>query len=303
MKIGPINEMTVPAYRELNPVDNRNLEKTAEKVGAAQVNEIKEPAKPVERPEVNDGRETIGVSKDGDIAKASKAGLENINEGLVLRKTPEAIQRNEPERKAVETDRDKAEKTADDKTKAQTQSLISYSKDELERLYQKGEINSNQLDRELERREEIRGEKKDAADELKKDEKEEKKTNEEVATAREDDREYGVKQVTAQNNEVERSQKEAAEKQAEKVQERRQAERTEPNENRNEDTAAAENRKQIITEEMDRDDRFAREMTVLAGAEEDNKIKSEALETAVENDRLKLMEQVFNVDPATASNV
>ena len=44
-------------------------------------------------------------------------------------------------------------------------------------------------------------------------------------------------------------------------------------------------------------------MTVLAGAERNDELVSEALDTAVENDRLKLMEQVLNVDPAMASNV
>ena len=303
MKINAINEMTVPVYRELNPVDNRNLEKNAEKVQGTQAPEVKEPFKQpqAEKPEINDGRETIGISRDGDIAKASKAGLENMNEGLVLKKTPEPIRRNEPEDNKVKPDKDEADKTAGATNKPQ--SLIGYSKDELERLYLQGEINSNQLDKELERRDEIRGEKKEASDARKLDEKNEKKTNEEVAGAMEDNREYGVKQVTAQNEEVARSQKEAGNKQAEALREERQAERTAPKENERPEGAAAESRKQIITEEMDRDNRFVREMTVLAGAEEDTEIKSEALETAVENDRLKLMEQVFNADPATASNV
>ncbi|MCR5356955.1 MAG: hypothetical protein K6E63_06070 [Lachnospiraceae bacterium] len=304
MKINPINEMTVPVYREIKPVDNKELEKAVEKVGAAGQPEIKEPYKPdlnEKKPEVDDGRETIGVSNDGDIAKASKAGLENMNEGLVLRKTPEPEKTFAPEpEKQVTENADKVESPAD---KAKTQSLVGYSKDELERLYQQGEINSNQLDKELERRETIRGEKKEAADAVKQDEKDEKKVNEDVATAMEDNRENGVKQVTAQNEEVVRNQKEAANKQADAVQEKRQDEMVNEAENNNEaNSANAENRKQIITEEMDRDDQFVREMSVLSGAQEDTEIKSEAFETAVENGRLKLMEEVFNVDPATASN-
>ncbi len=295
MKINPISEMTIPAYKEIKPVDNKELEKAALKV-ETQAPAIKEPYKPEpaeKKADVDDGRETIAISNDGDVAKASKAALENISEGLVFKKTPE------PE-KAAETN-DTAKSVTD---AAKDGSLIAYSKDELERLYLQGDINSNQLDKELERREEIRGEKKDAADAIKQDEQDEKDTNNEIAKAMEDNRENGVRQVTEQNEEVIKSQKEAAEKQADAVQEKRQDERADAAEKESAVSAADnENRKQIITEEMDRDDRFVQEMTVLSGAERDAEIKSEAFETAVENDRLKLMEQVFNVDPAVASNV
>ena len=78
MKVGAINGME-PAYRELNPVDSRNIERTAEKAAALQVNEVKGPVKPEQtgkaKPEVNDGRETIGVSKDGDVARASREAI------------------------------------------------------------------------------------------------------------------------------------------------------------------------------------------------------------------------------------
>ncbi len=293
MKINPISEMTIPAYKEIKPVDNKELEKAALKV-ETQAPAIKEPYKPEpaeKKADVDDGRETIAISNDGDVAKASKAALENISEGLVFKKTPE------PEKAAETNDAVKS-------TDASKESLIAYSKDELERLYLQGDINRNQLDKELERREEIRGEKKDAADAIKQDEQDEKDTNNEIAKAMEDNRENGVRQVTAQNEEVIKSQKEAAEKQADAVQEKRQDERADAAEKESAVSAADnESRKQIITEEMDRDDRFVQEMTVLSGAERDTEIRSEAFETAVENDRLKLMEQVFNVDPAVASNV
>ena len=51
------------------------------------------------------------------------------------------------------------------------------------------------------------------------------------------------------------------------------------------------------------DDDFEREMGVLSGAERQDKIVSDALDTAVENGRLKVMEQILGVDPATASMV
>lgn len=327
MKVGAINEMT-PAYREINPVDNKNIERTSEKIGALQVSEAKEPVKPEQvekKPEINDGRETIGVSRDGDIAKASKEGLENISEGLVLRKTPEAANRVEPPRddrtevdnnaiteKAVNAGQKAADDTAANKTDKAAEetassankanSLLGYSKSELERLYLQGDISSNQLNKELERRDEIRGEKKEAAQKLNEDEKKENKTNEEIAGAREENRESGVRQAAAQQAEVTNADKAAGDKQVQNVQEQRQAERTQEN-TQSAEESSDETRKQIITEEMVNDEQFTERMSVLAGAERNDEIVSEALDTAVENDRLKMMEQILNVDPAMASNV
>lgn len=303
MKVGAINEMA-PAYRELNPVDNRNVERTSEKIGALQANEIKEPVKPEQsepvKPEINDGRETIGISRDGDVARASREGLENVNEGIVLKKTPEQSQRvatAQDDRNEMRNDVN-AEKEAATGTK----SLIGYSKSELERLYLQGDINSNQLNKELERREEIRGDKKEAAQDVKDDERDEKKVNEEVAGAMEADREAGVRQAARQQADVTGADKAAGDKQVREVQEQRQAEKTQENTERVDNTSD-DTRKQIITEEIANDEQFAERMTVLAGAERNDEIVSEALDTAVENDRLKMMEQILNADPAMASNV
>lgn len=315
MKVGAVNGME-PAYREMNPVDNRNIEKTTEKIAALQVSEKKETVKPEQagkaKPEINDGRETIAVSKDGDIAKASREAIENMNEGIVLKKGAELTARVEPQKddravvnnsakpNDIGTQEKASEQKAVDTNKAD--SLIGYSKSELERLYLQGEINSNQLNRELERREEVRGEKKEAAQDVKEDEKVEKKTNEEIAGAMETNREEGVRNAADRQAEVTGADKAAGEKQVQNVQEERRAEET-----RERDAGTTENsdetRKQIITEELADDKQFAERMTVLAGAERNDEIVSEALDTAVENDRLKIMEQVLNVDPAMASNV
>ena len=315
MKVGAINGME-PAYRELNPVDSRNIEKTAEKAAALQVNEIKEPVKPEQtgkaKPEVNDGRETIGVSKDGDVARASREAIENMNEGLVLKKSSEVTASNDvqkDDRQAVQNASQPKDSTVSDKAAEQkstetnkADSLLGYSKSELERLYLQGEINSNQLNKELERREEIRGEKKEAAQDVKEDEKEEKKINEEIAVAMEANRENGVRNAADQQAEVTGADKAAGERQVQNVQEQRQADRVRE-ENAGVEENSDETRKQIITEEIANDEQFAERMTVLAGAERNDEIVSDALDVAVENDRLKVMEQVLNVDPAMASNV
>ncbi|MCR5507513.1 MAG: hypothetical protein K6F34_02380 [Lachnospiraceae bacterium] len=291
MRVDPVNEMTVPAYREIKPVDNRELERSVEKVGSgAQAPAIKEPYKPEpaqNKPEVDEGRETIGVSNDGDIAKASREGLENVNEGMVLKKVVTEASQKAP---------------SEDAKKAEEGSLIAYSKSELERLYLQGDISSNQLDKELERREEIRGEKKEAAQAVREDEKTEKENNEEIAAAMESDRESGVKEAALRQSEVTALNKEAGDKQAQRIQEDRQVEAVREETNAGTE-ASDETRKQIITEEMVNDEEFIENMNVLAGARREDEIVSDALDTAVENNRLKLMEQVLNVDPALASNV
>ena len=294
MKISPINEM-MPAYRDIKPVDNREIEIKIEKAGAGADPKLQESAgeKPSVKPEINDGRETIGVSRDGDQARASREAMESISEGLVMKKPVEV----RPE------DSEKAS-AADNASKADTgkvSSLIGYSKDELERLYLQGRINSNQLDKELERRDEIRGEKDDARMAEINDEKAEKETNEEVARTMEARREYGVNEVTERDSEVVKTDKEISDIRANEAAVKRAEERAEENENPTVTNEADENRKRIITEEMGLDNEFIEKMEVLAGAEENDKITSEALDTAVENGRLKIMQEVLGVDPATAS--
>ncbi len=296
MKISPINEM-MPAYREIKPVDNREIEIQIEKVGAGAEPKVQDlpMEQPAQRPEINDGRETIGISKDGDQARASREAMESISEGLVMRKPAEV----RPE-DAEKTDRAGNEDKADS---GKVSSLLSYSKDELERLYLQGEINSNQLDKELERREEVRGEKNDARMAEINDEKEEKNTNEEIARTMEDRREYGVNEVTKRDSEVVNTNKEISDKRANEAAVQREEDRDEANENPTVTNEADENRKRIITEEMGLDNEFIEKMEVLAGAEENDRITSEALDTAVENGRLKIMQEVLGVDPATASEV
>lgn len=294
MKISPINEM-MPAYRDIKPVDNREIEIQIEKVGAGAEPKGLEPAKdqPAVKPEINDGRETIGVSRDGDQARASREAMESISEGLVMRK-PVEVRPEDAEKAGRTGNEDKADP-------GKVSSLLSYSKDELERLYLQGEINSNQLDKELERREEVRGEKNDARMAEINDEKEEKETNEEAARTMEDRREYGVNEVTKRDNEVVSTNKEISDKRANEAAVQNEEERDEANENPTVTNEADENRKRIITEEMGLDNEFIERMEVLAGAEENDRIASEALDTAVENGRLRIMQEVLGVDPATAS--
>ena len=308
MKVGAINEMTA-AYRELKPIDSKELELNAQKAGA--VSPAQEALKTqTDKKIIDDGRETIGVSNDGDIARASREGLENISEGIVLKKSPDKAVTPEQQAAAANNPAsgaaDEAQKGEDEDaagSSGNVGSLISYSKSELQRLYLQGEINSNQLDKELERREEVRGEKTEAYQKVIADEMEEKKEGDKVATEMEDKREYGVQQVTARDENVNRADREASDRRMEALRQERQADRTKEADSKDEAEAAEENRKRIITEEMALDEDFGREMSVLSGAERQDKITSDALDTAVENDRLKIMEQVLGVDPATASNV
>ena len=311
MKINPINEMST-TYMEIRPVENKELEINVQKTGVpSPVQEAQK--KSDEKKLIDDGREMIGVSNDGDTARASREGLENANEGIVLKKTADkvpapavqAVKEQTANPSGIKTDASQNEVEDDDTGKAAKNvgSLLSYSKNELERLYLQGEINSNQLDKELERREEVRGEKTEAYQKVIADEMDEKKTNDKAAADMEDDREYGVQQVTSRDRNVVRADREASDRRVENERQDRQAERTKESDNKEEAEAAEENRKRIITEEMALDDDFEREMGVLSGAERQDKITSDALDTAVENGRLKVMEQILGVDPATASMV
>ncbi len=340
MKVNPMEDMT-QAYRDLSPVSNRNLEKNIEKVSTVQVNEPKEnPAqKAKEAAEINDGREVIGVSRDGDIAKASRDSIESFNEGIVLKKTQDAeqdkstsvndataegsrasedgreaapvnnteVQGNDPamqKNNAAAQENDvKAQDNAGEQKAKEEGSLLGYSRDELRRLYLQGEIDSNRLEKEIERRDEVRGEKDDAARSVLEDEKEEKQINNETAVAMEDKREYGVAQVTARDDKVKEAQDAASDKRNEASKLETSNERAKEADDKAATDEAAENRKRIITEEMALDDEFSKEMSVYSGAMSENERTSEALDVAVENDRLKIMEQVLGVDPATASNV
>ena len=311
MKINPINEMSA-SYREIRPVETKDLEINVQKTGVpSPVQEAQKKAD--EKKLIDDGRETIGISNDGDTARASREGLENINEGIVLKKTAENIPLS-----AVQTGKEQSGnpsdiRTGDEQNRIESDeagkaaknvgSLLSYSQNELERLYLQGEINSNQLDKELERREEVRGEKTEAYQKVIEDEMDEKKTNDKVASDMEEDREYGVQQVTSRDRNVNKADHEASDRRVETEKQNRQADRTKDADNKEETEAAEENRKRIITEEMALDDDFEREMGVLSGAERQDKIVSDALDTAVENGRLKVMEQILGVDPATASMV
>lgn len=182
-------------------------------------------------------------------------------------------------------------------------SLLGYSRDELKRLYLQGEIDSNRLEKEIERRDEVRGEKDDIARAVREDEKEEKQINNETAVAMEDKREYGVAQVTERDDKVKEAQDAASDKRNEASKLETNNERAKEADDKAASDEAAENRKRIITEEMALDDEFSKEMSVYSGAVSENERTSEALDVAVENGRLKIMEQVLGVDPATASNV
>ncbi len=291
MKVSPMSEL-IPAYRDIKPVDTRENELNIEKVGAVQIQSapVAEPreTEPKKDSEIDDGRETIAVSRDGDVAKASREAIENMKEGMVIRKDSDPAEKD-------------AVKNVTGEEKKEVSSLLSYSEDELQRLYLQGRIDSNSLEKEIERRKDLRGEKDEAAMAVVKDEKEENKRNNDYAINMENKREEGVEQVTVRDEKVNEAHKEISDNKAEQTAMQRTQERDDAAQ------AAADNgnteSKRIITEDMERDEEFVQRMSVLAGAKEDTQIKAEALNTAAENGRLKMMEQVIGVDPAMASNV
>ncbi|MCR5421742.1 MAG: hypothetical protein K6E98_12155 [Lachnospiraceae bacterium] len=299
MKISPLNE-AVSAYKEVKPLDKKDIELNSEKLsGVNEVNitTIKEPGKAeaLDNKIREEGREIIGISDDGDTARASKESLENIEEGMVFKKSAVSSLDGADNKEKINV-----RETEEDGSKEE--SLLGYSERELQRLYLQGDIDSEQLDKELERREEIQGEKDEARIEENKKEQEENKVNDAVVKEAEDKREYGAEKVIRQNEEVKEAGKEASEKRFVEAVKEEDSEVSSENENGNQGSVT-QNEKRIITEDMALDDEFVQRMNVLEGAMRENRINSEALNEAAENGRLKIMEQVMGVDPATASNI
>ena len=112
MKINPVNEMAV-TYREIKPTERKELEINVQKAGAPSPAQEALKAKADEKRIIDDGRETIGVSNDGDTAKASREGLENVSEGIVLKKSTDKAVASEPGNKAAAgDDRDEAKEAS-----------------------------------------------------------------------------------------------------------------------------------------------------------------------------------------------
>ncbi len=168
-----INNISVTTGNEIKPVTTD--------IKAAPVKEAAD-ASAVVQPEIEE-LQTIGISKDGDTAKASGASLNALDDGIVMLKSD--VNAKDVEEVVEESDTNKTEEikarldaaeehreqVKENLAKAQESikeageeysgsdqaavNLTGYSAQELEKMYRNGEISRNDYDNELSRRESL----------------------------------------------------------------------------------------------------------------------------------------------------
>jgi len=202
---------------------------------------------------VDSEEKLVGLSADGDTAKASKEALESLDAGIVVNKTDSlkvetspAMEEKAPINENVKTDLEK-----------KISNLSSFTANQLDAMFLKGQISRYDYDKELERREKISEESKtlkeeDEKDKLIEDEKEKKEAASTIDNSSKDTR------SDAENN---------------------------------------EDRKKYITEEIERNDEFASEMNSLEVEKEDIELKTQNMQAVIDNDREEIMDQIYNGDP------
>lgn len=172
----------------------------------------------------------IASSKDGDTVSAKKDALEALETGMVFKK--------EEDKKAVRTD----------------ESLAGVSQDQLETMYLQGDIDKVKYDREVQRREELKGE--------------------DTSPAKTDEKTSDQKVLKQENeNEALKSEEEKREEKAEE--------------------AAKGDASERIKEAQKENEAFSKEMGGLNAEKEDKKLKAEALEEGIANDRAAIVEDIF----------
>lgn len=213
----------------IKPADSEAL-KTASRSAAVKKDETKEIQKD-DRIQKEVYGSVIASSGDGDTVSAKKQALEALETGMVFKKDDET-------QRAVNSQ----------------ESLSGYSEDQLESMYLRGDINKVKYDREIQRREELKGE-EPSKTELSKE---------------------------AVAKEAEEEEKEA---EALKTEEEKREERAED--------AAKGDASERIKEAQKENEAFSKEMGVLNARKEDTELKSEALKEGIANDRAALVEDIF----------
>lgn len=191
----------------------------------------------------------VGRNADGDTTKASRIGLENLKDGIVIRKdTSEQIALKKEEEKAPE----------------KVGSMMGFTDTQVEELYYQGRISRNDYETELKRRERI-----DSAAGLKEEEKEEDKKNPVIESSKEE-----AKKVS---DEKALQAKESAAPPKDSIGSK---------EDEDKKTAVSdENRKQLISDEIEKDNAFAKEMGQINQRQQDFSLRADAITEGIANDR------------------
>ena len=237
-------------------VDDRDRLRQVEKEQESKETARKEQERRVDNAHPDADSVMTGVSVDGDTSRASRAGMENIKDGIVMKKS---------------------EAAAGSKEERPITSMTGYTDSQVEQLYYLGKISRQDYNEEMERRErrdeeagvaEEKGE-LSVADRIKEDNKE---------------------KLTADKTENDR----ASADQTRKAQEADDARKAA-------DEKAADTRKQLITEEMEDEKAFAKEMGRINAVQQDFSLRADAITQAIANDREKIVSDVIDAAEKVAS--
>lgn len=208
---------------------------------------------------------TLARSADGDTTRASRASLESLKDGMVFKKTDQAAKGEAPDEQ--------------EKGDRPITSMTGYTDTQVESLYRRGEISRQDYEKEMDRREKI-----DEASGL----AEEK--NPVIDSAKE------------------ASAKEVLEEQTEKLEEEKkenlQADETAPGRPDRTDRAGGEQeeqRKQLITEEIENNREFINTMGEMSAQKQDFSLRADAVMDAQAAGREELMQQVMEAADRVAA--
>lgn len=164
----------------------------------------------------------IGVSANGDVASAKEVSLKALDDGMVFKKE-------------------------------EITSLVGYTENQLQEMYQKGEIDKNKYDQEVERRAKIRKEETEPNPILKDDKKKEDAKAEEVAAKKDEEKDSDDKTSPLVKDETE-------------------------------DVSKAKEAKNTD---------IAKDMAKLVSDQQEQTLKANAVKDAIANDRADLIADVF----------
>ena len=205
----------------------------------------------------------VGRNADGDTTKASRIGLENLKDGIVIRKDP-----------AQETASLKKE---EEKAQEKVGSMMVFTDTQVEELYYQGRISRNDYETELKRRERL-------------DEEAGVKTEE-----KEDDKKNPV--IEASKEEEKKEAKKASEEKATQAKQTAVAPKDSMGNKDEGDKKAAgidENRKKLISDEIEKDNAFAKEMGQINQRQQDFSLRADAITDGMANDRTDMVIDVLD---------
>ncbi len=195
----------------------------------------------------------LGRNMDGDTSRASRTGLENLKEGIVIKKDP-----------AQEAAAQKEAKDEEEKSSEKVSSMLGFTDTQVEELYYQGKISKNDYQTEIDRRDRI-----DKEAGLKEEEKEDDEKNPVIEASKEEE-------------------KKVSEEKAAKAKDESTAPADSMGNKDDKDKKVSgedDDRKKLISDEMERDNAFAKEMGQINQRQQDFSLRADAITEGIANDR------------------